>query len=70
MDGDEWTDSAVALVLDDQVGVSYAEQTGLIKALDPVASGLGLDVKRWAWVTPPGVEREIESCGVRIYPRG
>jgi hypothetical protein len=55
---------AVAFVLEDPVGAAdRPEMIGLIERLAPLTRKLGLDIGRWAFVSPLTVEYEIASRG-------
>jgi hypothetical protein len=74
MEGDEQTDSVIAVVLDDVPDdpsrSERTRQTGeVVGALDPTVASLGLTIKHWAFVSPLAVEREIAPCGIRFYSR-
>lgn len=67
--GREHTEATVAFVVDDpRVDSERPELRKAMAKLDEVASGMGLTIKSWRYVTPIAVEREIGSCGVRLYP--
>ena len=62
------TSSMIVLVVDEPRSVTVRpELTRLVHELSVVATDLGLEIESWAFVPPLVVERELESCAVRIY---
>jgi hypothetical protein len=67
-DGSERTRLGMALVLLEPSGASERpEMIELIGRLDTAASGLGLRIQTWAFVSSITIDREISLCGLRVY---
>jgi hypothetical protein len=66
-DGVGRVELAFAFVLDEpRRAADHPAMTELIARLHPITSELGLDVRRWAFVSADSVEREIAANSLRV----